>query len=366
MTAQLLATPFHARSVEANRLNAWENRGGFTLAGHYGCAEEEIMAARFGAVLCDLSWHWRVEISGARADEFVARFFTRNAAALGEGAAMDVLWLNDAGAVRGAGTVLRRRDGGFFLVSSQEDRDWLESAARLFGVEIADRTAAEGVLAVVGPAAAKLLDAAGVETALLPMRHARQDWQGISVGLSRFGLGFEICCAADDALIVWDRLIAAGRAFAVLPAGQQALDALEFESGILRPGRDYQPSRDGFQPEPSPQSLGLCGLVERGHFFNGRAAFLAAGPDSVLSGVIFEAATPPPDGALTTQGRQIGRVFGARWSSSLRAIAAFAVHLDPEVGPSVKCGDFPGRLIRLPFLSPPTPAGSTESVGPNV
>ena len=67
MTDQLQATPFHARAVEANRLNAWENRGGFTLATHYGSAEEEAVAARFGAVIGDISWHWRAKIVGARA-----------------------------------------------------------------------------------------------------------------------------------------------------------------------------------------------------------------------------------------------------------------------------------------------------------
>ena len=36
MSAELLrATPFHARTAEANRLNRWENRGGFTLAAAY-------------------------------------------------------------------------------------------------------------------------------------------------------------------------------------------------------------------------------------------------------------------------------------------------------------------------------------------
>ena len=35
MTGELLrATPFQARLAAANRLNAWENRGGVTLAAH--------------------------------------------------------------------------------------------------------------------------------------------------------------------------------------------------------------------------------------------------------------------------------------------------------------------------------------------
>ncbi len=357
----LRASPFHARVVEANHLNAWQNRGGFTLASHYGSVEEEAVAARFGAVLCDLSWHWQVEFSGTRAEEFVARFFTRNVAALGEGAAMDVLWLNDAGATRGGGTVLRYEDGSFLLTSTQEDRAWLEAAAALFGVEVREQNETEGVLAVIGPAAAKVLAAAGLEPGLLPMRFVRRDWRGVSVILSRLGLGFEIRCAADDALIVWDRLTSAGGSFALLPAGLQALDTLEFESGILRAGRDYQPARDGFTPQPGPHALGLCGLVDRTHFFNGRAAYLAAGPDTAISGIVFDAAAPVPDAPVMASGREVGRAFASRWSPALRAAAAFAVVKDCEPGTAVECGDFHGRMNRLPFLPVPAAASATET-----
>jgi aminomethyltransferase len=228
-------------------------------------------------------------------------------------------------------------------------------------VEVRDQNEAEGVLAVIGPAAAKVLAAAGLEPGLQPMRLASRDWRGVSVVLSRIGLGFEIWCAPDDALIVWDRLASAGHSFALLPAGLQALDTLEFESGVLRTGRDYQPARDGFTPQPGPHALGLCGLVDRAHFFNGRAAYLAAGPDTSLSGIVFDTAAPVPDGPVTASGRETGRAFASRWSPALRATAAFAVVRDCEPGTAVKCGDFPGRVIRLPFLPAPAAAPATET-----
>lgn len=362
MTALLKVTPFHFRAAEFNRLNAWENRGGFTLASHYGFADEEAAAARFGAVLADISWYWRVEISGARAGDFVARFFTRNVSALGVGAAMEALWLNDAGAVRGAGTVLRRDRDRFLLLSTEEDRDWLEAAARLYGVQI--RESDEGVLALIGPATQKILTAAGLDNDLLPLRAQRQNWRDIEVQVSRLGIGFEIACAPDDALLVWDRLIAAGRAYGLIPAGQAALDMLEFESGIMRPGRDYTPSRDGFSRQPSPQFLGLCPLVDRAHLFNGRAAFLAAGDDTSLSGVLFDAAALPANAPLTTEGRIAGRVVSARYLPVMQRAAGFTV-LEGAAG-ALKFGDIACRPVGLPFLPLPAPLGATESKAPVV
>lgn len=362
MTPALKATPFHARAVEANRLNAWENRGGFTLASHYGLAEEEAIAARLGAVLVDVSWHWRVEMKGAKVSEFVARFFTRNVSALGVGAAMEALWLNDAGAVRGAGTVLRRDREEFVLIATEEDRDWLSGAARLYGVEL--RPGTEGVLALIGPASQKILNAAGLNSEILPLRALQQSWRGVEVSVSRLGLGYEIACAADDALLVWDRLMTAGRGFALIPAGQIALDLVEFESGVMRPMRDYRPARDGFSPGPTPQSLGLSSLVDRAHLFNGRPGFVAAGPDTTLAGVLFDGDMALADTPLTMDGRPAGKTLGARYLPVLRQGAGFAVI--EGAGGRFRCGDFACRSVALPFLPLPAPIPATENAAPTV
>ena len=355
----LFASPFHSRAVESNRLNAWENRGGFTLAAHYGNAAEEAVAARFGAVLGDLSWHWRVELSGEKAPALVSRLFTRDASALGIGAAMDVLWLNDGGAVRGAGTVIRREANRFLLLSASEDAQWVEDAARLYGVSVSDRTVADGALALIGPAAVKILTAAGLSADLPPNSFAALAWRGIDVWLARLGLGFIIGCRADDGLVVWDRLMQAGRPFALIPAGQGALDVLETEAGILRSGRDYTPAREGFAASPTPQALGLSAQVDRAHLFNGRAGVLAAGPDTKLVGLIVEGALPPPQTPISGAG-PVARILGGCVSPALQETIAFAVLPDPAPEGPFTANGVPCRPVGLPFL--PNPA-ATETGG---
>ena len=361
----LLATPFHARAAAANRLNAWENRCGFTLATHYGNVAEEALAARFGAVLGDLSWQWRVELVGEQAPALVSRLFTRDASALGLGAAMEVLWLNDAGAVRGQGTVVRLAPDRFRLVAAFADADWIADAARIFGVAVEDRKL--GVLALIGPAAAKILKAAGLDADLPPLSFRQMVWRGLEVSLSRLSLGFAIVCDPDCALIVWDRLMAAGRGFALMPAGQAALDILEIESGVLRPGRDYTPCREGFETAPSPQSLGLCGLIDRAHLFNGRAGYLAAGPDAALCGVLFDGEAPAPNTLLTAGDAVVGSTLASCFSPVLRRAIALAVLAEPWPGGPLHAimatGKVVGRPVGLPFLPIPAPATETAGVG---
>jgi len=358
MTAELLrATPFHARTAEANRLNRWENRGGFTLAASYADAHAEAVAARFGAALADVSWRWRAAVVGARAGEFVSRLFTRDASQLAPGAAVEALWLNDAGGVRGLGTIVRMGQESFLVISELADPDWMTKSAALYGVTVRDVTAEEGVLALVGPYAGNLLQAAGLDANLEPRALRKFFWKGLDVTLSRLGSGFELWCPPDDALIVWDRLVAAGRAYALRPVGIAAMDLLDLESGVPRAGRDFTPARDGFSSEPSPQSLGLAGFVDRGHAFNGRAGHLAAGAERNLVGILLDSETPAPQTALMRDGRAVGRTLGSLNSPAMgRAIALAVVDADAIApGTALVAGGTAGHVCALPFLPIPVP-----------
>lgn len=355
----LKATPFHARTAEANRLNAWENRAGFTLASHYGDAAEEAVAARFGAILADVSWQWRIEISGTAAPSFVARLFTRDASALALGAAMDVLWLSDGGAVRGLGTVLRLAPERFVLKSALADLDWIAGAAALFGVRVEDRTALTGALVLAGPLAHKILAAAGLPGDLAPFSCRSLIWDGIELVLTRSGIGIEIICDADNSLALWDRLTSAGQAFALLAAGQTALDIVEIESGILRPGRDFLPACDGFAAAPLPQEFGLSALVDRAHIFNGRAGVLAAPAGPALCGVLFDTDGEVSPAPVLSGKTAIGRLLGSAVSPVLCQRIGFAVGPDPAAGEVLAVGSTPCRAVPLPFL--PLPDCATEN-----
>jgi len=338
----LRPTPFHLRTAERNARNAWVERNGFTLARDYGDAEAEALAARFSVVMADISWRWRVMLEGTGAPDAVARLFTKDARRLPAGSAVKALWLNDAAAVRGAGLLARLGDARFLLAAAAPDRDWIFDAAARFDVRADDSISAQGGVALIGPFAGQVLRAAGLDPALEPLAFRTDDWRGLSVTLSRWGEhgGYEVWCEAEDAPIVWDRLFKAGAASGIRTAGLAAMDLLDLERGVARPGRDYRPASDDHGAVPHPASLSLERLIDETHLdFNGRAAWLAtrAKVGTSLKGLVFDSEIPGPHSAVMKGGRVVGRTFSSVYSPALRRAIALA-QLDERAhapGPSL-------------------------------
>ena len=364
------ATPFHIRAADANTGNLWVPRNGFTLSAAYSDANAEAAAARIGVVLSDISWRWRVLLEGARVRELVQRLFTRDVSGLPPGQALKALWLSDGGGVRGAGAIARVGRQSYQLVSAAEDRDWIAAAAAHFGATARDVTDEQGGLAIVGPYAAKLVAALGLDPTLELSSFRKESFKGFDVTLSRFGEfgGYEIWCDADDAPVVWDRVMRAGEPFAILPAGLDAMDLLDIEAGVPRPGRDYDGAADPNAAEPLAAELRLDKLIDAEHAgFNGARAALAAKLRVVLTGLVIDGAVPAPFTPVTIDARPVGRTLSSRYSPLLRRAIALAqidtAHAVPGTAvqlqlpasrtqlPTVAAA----RIADLPFLPPPDP-----------
>jgi aminomethyltransferase len=354
---QIRATPFHASASSTNRFNRWQARNGWALAADYGDAHKEAISARINSVLVDISWRSRLSIEGPRAEEFLRRLVTRDPAKLAPGQSFKALWLNDGGGIRGAGAIARYGRGNFRIVSTVSDFGWIEHGAALFDVEVRMVDGEQGGLAVIGPYARHVLDSAGLDGALEPLGFRKLFWRGLEVTLSRFGEhgGYEVWCATDDGGIVWDRLMAAGSAFALQPAGLDALDVLDLEAGVPRPGRDYESAVDGFAAAPSPFELGLESLIEEDHrLFNGRSAVLKTPRTSALMGVEFAGEDTLPHAPLFQNGRLVGRTRSSLYSAALRrSIALATVEMGTSPGAALSCNNQPATICTLPFL--PTP-----------
>jgi aminomethyltransferase len=377
MTGSLRFTPFHGRAAAANTGNRWTARNGFTLAADYGDAVQEGTAARTRVVITDISWRWRIFLKGARAGEVVSRVFTRNAAGLHAGRALKALWLNDGGAVRGAGVVARYASDSFLVGAAAKDTVWFASAASLLGVDLNDVTEEEGGLAIIGPYADAVLKAAVVDAELAPLAFRKLFWRGLDITLSRWGEqnGYEIWCAADDCYLVWDRLMRAGAPFGIAPMGVSASDVLDVEAGVPRPARDYRSAENGLALDPSPESLGMDSLIDETHLlFNGRAAWLRnrATVKSTLIGVEIDSETPAPFATLIRNGASVGRTLLSVYSPQLRRAIALAQVEKSHCAPGTaftltvpgsldlpQKRDVTARAVKLPFLDSPAPASTT-------
>ena len=363
MTTLIRATPFHSRAAAANRLNAWTNRNGFTLAAHYGDANAEAIAPHTTAAMADISWRWRVTIEGARAEEFLARLLTRNPAKLAPGQAFKALWLTDRGAVRGAGAVARFGSEFFQLIATQSDLDWIVRGAALFDVKVS--AVEDGGLAIVGPYANRIFGAAGFGDPLDPLTFRKMFWRGRDVTLSRFGEhgGFEIWCEADDAPIVWGRIVKAGEPFAMKLAGLNAMDVLDLEAGVPRPERDYESAREDFASGPTPFELKLESLIDDDHLlFNGRAACLLVPRTRTRVGVELHDERPAPRTPLLRNGQRVGETMNSLYSPALqRAVALAIIDISAaEPGTALVLPDGrTARICALPFL--PLPSDGSDA-----
>lgn len=340
------ATPFHSRTAEANRLNAWTNRNGWTLAVHYGNPSSEALAARLTAVVADISWRSRLMIEGRRSEEFLSRLLTRNPAKLAPGEAFKALWLTDGGGVRGAGVVARIGKESFQLIATESDFDWIARGATLFDVRIRDIGNEEGGLSIVGPYARKIVESAGLDLALDQLNFRRLFWRGFDVTLSRFGehRGYELWCKADEARIVWSRIVKAGEAFAIRPAGLNAMDLLDLEAGVPRPSRDYRAARHSFASTPTAFELGLESLIDEDHMiFNGRAACLSGQPTCTRVGIELDSETPASNAPLLQNGKRVGETTSSLHSPALQRPIALAI---VEIGAAK-----PGTTLALPNAS---------------
>jgi|HubBroStandDraft_6_1064221.scaffolds.fasta_scaffold34779_3 aminomethyltransferase len=349
MIDTLRASAFHARTAAVNRSNAWGTRNNVTLPTAYANANDEALAARTRVALTDLGARWQLMLEGPRVTELLQTLLTRDAIALSPSHAFKALWLADGGGVRGAAVVGRFGKESFWLLSASPDVEWLGMAAAYFDVGVRDISADRCGLAIIGPYAGVTLEAAGVQSNLEPLAFRKASWRGLEVLLSRFGEhgGYELWCAADDAVMVWDRIVLAGAAFGIVPVGTIAMDALDIEAGVPRPHRDYVPAIDSSASEPSPGSLGLASLIDPEHIsFNGRKGFLATakGETRRLTGVELDSDCAAPHTALIADGRVRGRTLSSSYSPSLRRAIALA-QLEKEL-------DRPGT--RLSLTLPPS------------
>ena len=225
--ARVRATPFHARAAEANETNAWAPRNGFTLSRAYAGTQDEALAARFRAGLIDISWRWRVHDRrrARRRIPLAARHPRCRAARAGQRGQGAVAQRQRRRARRGRDRALRPRK-----LPSRRRR------ARC-GLDRRRRCALRRRRAAMSPRRKAAWRWS------VPMRRRRwrapasrrisnrspsasQFWRGLDITLSRLGEqnGFEIWCAADDAIILWDRLMRAGAPFGIEPIGLAAAD----------------------------------------------------------------------------------------------------------------------------------------------
>ena len=390
-----IGTPFHPRTAPLNRTLAWREWSGYWAASVYaGAPDIEYNAIRQAAALIDVSPLFKYLVRGPDATRLVNRVITRDATKIAVGQVVYAPWCDEDGRVIDDGTIARLDATTYRWTAADPNLRWLRLNARGLDVQVDDVTETTAALALQGPLARAVLEAAA-GASWADLRYYRRRGAriaGIDLDVSRTGytgdLGYELWAPAARAVDLWDALIDAGAPFGVRPAGMLALDLVRMEAGLLLIEVDYTSARQAVIPSQaySPFEIGLGRLVDlaKPHFV-GRRALLAeqaaGGPPRRLVGLeldwddleaLFAAEglspTVPPVGwrtpvPLYLGGRQVGRATSGSWSPTLKRNLALAslearlavpgTRLACEWTVEARRGLVDARVVPLPFLDLP-------------
>jgi len=327
ITRSLNATALHARTADLCTTNRWVEDSGFTVPATYSSVREEhgLLAQR--AALSDLSARQVWLFKGADAASFLSFATLHDAAALTPARALETYWCDDAGFVRGKGTILRREANVFELMTRVRDLAWMLDGSEGFDIEVRDITSERAAVGVSGPLAAALLS----EAALLSKElHAGDvvevQWRASRLSVLKRGedASYELLLPAEDAILVWDRLWRAGRPTGLGVAGADALEIIRIEQGRLKPGADWLPAQAAVADEELrlPSDFGVNADLTRR--FNGVDALRRQSTNGRPIPVQLVANGAMAPGALTAKGAGAGRVTSTAWSEARDEAVALA------------------------------------------
>jgi len=356
--AMLLQTPFHPRTAPLCASHAWRRWSGFLVASAYELSyEHEYHAIRTSAGLLDISPLYKYRIAGPDAARLLDRIVTRDVKKVAIGQVLYSTWCDARGKVIDDGTIARLGETTFRMTAADPGLRWLEDNAVGLQVTIDDVSTAVAALALQGPNARAIVNAAAGQdlSGLRFFRIAPATIRGVPVEVSRTGytgdLGYEIWMPAEHALVVWDALIEVGTAHGIAPAGLWALDNARLEAGLMLIDVDYVSARKALieSQYSTPFELDLAWTVDLDkEMFVGKAALAdekARGPawkfvgievdwpsyERLFANVGLATRVPMPPWRASVPiyagARQVGYATSGGWSSLLKKYIALA-HLE--------------------------------------
>lgn len=332
---------------------------GWDLPVWYTGIKEEHLAVRNTVGIFDVSHMGEIWISGDSTLAYLDQVVTIEVAALSPGQAKYTFLLNEQGGIIDDLLLYCVNPGNRYMLcvnSSNQEKDyaWLKEQA-IPGVEISDRSPETAMLALQGPAAARILtDTLAFDLDQLRYFHfLQQETRHGMLMISRTGYtgsdGVEIFLDVRHAESLWDAFSAAG----AIPCGLGARDTLRLEMGYPLHGNDIDETT-------TPLEAGLDFAVDmRKPAFLGKDRLhdqLRQGLSRRLTGLILLDKGVPRQGYTCAQEtRTVGVITSGSMSPVLNTGIALA-YLDADVpeGAEIDCvirsKPVKARVVKPPFV----------------
>jgi aminomethyltransferase len=316
--------------------------GGWEMPVQYSGIVEEHLAVRAAAGLFDISHMGEVRVVGEAAREFLNGVLTNDLRKLSSGQGQYTLLCNERGGVVDDlyAYCLAAREFLLILNASRVDADvsWLQQQLARFpqrnGVTLENVSDALSAVAVQGPRVAAFINecvpdrATGGTVVERPSELKKNQvagfrWDAALIWVARTGYtgedGFEIVAPNSVIESIWNKVLAAGQAHGLKPAGLGARDTLRTEMGYPLYGHELDE-----QTTPLEAGLGSFVALDKGDF-TGRSVLAEQKAKGVnkkcVAFKLTDKAAPPRPGypiwSLGDGAAPIGQVVSGTQSPSL-------------------------------------------------
>ncbi|MEM0924112.1 MAG: glycine cleavage T C-terminal barrel domain-containing protein, partial [Pseudomonadota bacterium] len=277
------------KAIRQTRMHGWhaENGASFEPVGDWyrpyaflrpgenrsKAVTREILNTRQSVGLLDASTLGKIAVKGPDAAAFLDLIYTNMMSSLKPGRCRYGLMCTENGFLFDDGVVVRIAEEEFLVhtTSGGSDRvhghleEWLQTEWWDLKVHSANVTDQWAQVAVAGPKARAVIEAAGVDADISAEALPFMSWietriAGCPVRLFRISfsgeLSYEIATPANYGLALWHALLDAGADHSIMPYGTEALHVMRAEKGFIMIGDET----DG---TVTPQDLGLSWAVSK-------------------------------------------------------------------------------------------------------
>jgi glycine cleavage system T protein len=259
-------TPFHQHLLDQGavmgEIAGWERANWFANEGQereyqytwkrqnwFENSASEHRAVRENVGMYDMSSFGKIRVEGPDAEAYL-NYIAGGDYSVPNGKIVYTQFLNNRGGIEADVTITRLTETSYLVVTPAAtrlaDQTWMERNKGNFNVVITDVTAGEGVLAIMGPNARKLLEKvspADFSNATNPFGTAQEIELGM--GLARAHrvtyvgeLGWEIYMSSDMAGHAFETLFEAGQDMDLKLCGMHMMDSCRIEKGFRHFGHD--------------------------------------------------------------------------------------------------------------------------------
>jgi 4-methylaminobutanoate oxidase (formaldehyde-forming) len=354
-------SPFHERLAAAGayfrEVSGWESPDWYGSPGTtpapgplswgrpswFGLWQEEHRAARERVIVMDMSFMGKFLVEGRDAGRILNRI-SGNQVDGATGVITYTQWLNEGGTLEADLTVTKLAEERYLVVVTdtmvRHAETWLKRhVPEDAHAAVTDVTSAYGQLNVQGPHSRALLQkltSADLSDAAFPFRTAREIDLGFArvlcIRITYIGeLGYELYIPAEQAVHVYDRIVAAGEEFGLAHAGLKALGSLRMEKGYRDYGHDID-NTDG----PLEVGLGFALDLKKPEGFIGKEAVLAQKARGPLTRRLVQVLVKDPQPLMfhaevvQHDGAPVGYVRAASYGHTLGGAVGLAM-IEPKV-----------------------------------